>query len=126
MGVRMRYVFTTPSGESHMVECPVRDFMRHARYWSMRWNEAVDVFKCSSAAVAKEVYPEAQAAQPRTEIMKTRCQINSAIKRFKSLPKKGSFSGLHLSGEIERLQQHLDSLGDKGKRFYPEVTIEVG
>lgn len=122
----MKYVFVTPSGESRTVDCRAKDLMLHAHYWSLRWNESVDVFKC--APVIKDVYPEdlKKLSPVRVDIIKTRCHLTSAINKFKSLPKKGSFSGLYLSGEIERLQQHLDSLGDKGKRFYPEVSIEVG
>jgi hypothetical protein len=129
----MKYVFVSPSGESHVIDCPTKDVMRQARFWSSRWYESVDVFRCSPEKTC--VYPvgptEIKAAikmhKPNwEEIVKTRCMCNSAIKKFKALPKRGSFSGIHLSGEIDRLQKRLDELGDKGDRYYPEVTIEVG
>ena len=62
----------------------------------------------------------------RKKIAALKKKVAEAIKKFDSLPRRDSFSGLHLGGEINRIQQELDRLGDKSKRHYPEITIEIG
>jgi hypothetical protein len=49
-------------------------------------------------------------------------------KRFCSLPRKESFSGLYISGELEKVQQELDRLeGSKpSKRYRMVINIEIG
>lgn len=49
-------------------------------------------------------------------------------KRFCKVPKKGSFSGLEISRELEEIQQKLDKLegNRKSKRYYPRIRIDIG
>jgi hypothetical protein len=42
---------------------------------------------------------------------------------WKSLPKKSSFSGLHISGELEEIQQIMEARGYDFKEFVVEVNM---
>jgi hypothetical protein len=57
-------------------------------------------------------------------------QLHTALQQeweqFQRLPKKGSFSGLAIAERIDKLQQELDVLGDKGVRHQVEINVEVG
>ena len=45
---------------------------------------------------------------------------------FCHMPRRESFSGLHVSRELEHTQQELDKREKKRtKRYYPHVRIEV-
>lgn len=48
-------------------------------------------------------------------------------KDFWRMPRRESFSGIHVAGQLEKVQQELDKLeGDKpSKRFYPKISIEM-
>lgn len=63
----------------------------------------------------------------KEKIAKLQEERDELWKKFRRLPKKGSFSGLRVSSELEKIQQELDKLeGDKrSKRYYPEISIEI-
>jgi len=46
---------------------------------------------------------------------------------FCRMPRRESFSGIHVANQLEKVQQELDKLeGDKrSKRYYPQINIEV-
>ena len=46
---------------------------------------------------------------------------------FCRMPRRESFSGIHVAGQLEKVQQKLDKLeGNKrSKRYYPQINIEV-
>ena len=64
----------------------------------------------------------------RETLGRLRKKRDNLWKEFCSLPKKGSFSGLYISGELEKVQQRLDRLeGDRpSKRYYAVVNIDIG
>ena len=66
------------------------------------------------------------AATKRSKILRLKKELQVALKEFHSLPKKSSFSGIHLSEKIDRIQKRLDALGDTSKRHYIEIDIEIG
>lgn len=48
-------------------------------------------------------------------------------RNFCRMPRRSSFSGLHVASELERVQRELDRRERiRTKRYYPEMTIEVG
>ena len=109
--------------------------MLHARGQARRWEESVDVYSCKQ--LKKEVYPglrvekgaDMQKVKAFLAMQKVRCQLTSVINKFRSLPRRESFSGLHLASEIDRLQKQLTAMGDKNSylhRFHPEISIEMG
>ena len=63
----------------------------------------------------------------REKILKLRKKRNELWKKFCDLQKKGSFAGLSISGDLNRIQQKLDELeGSRpSKRYYTEINIEV-
>ena len=46
---------------------------------------------------------------------------------FCRMPRRESFSGMHVAGQLEKVQQKLDKLeGNKrSKRYHPQINIEV-
>lgn len=64
----------------------------------------------------------------KEEIEKLRRKRDELWEKFCRLPKKGSFSGLHVSEQLESVQQKLDKLesAKRSKRYYPNITIETG
>lgn len=62
----------------------------------------------------------------RRKIYRLRHRVNKLIREFRALPRKDSFSGLHLAGRIEKAQKQLDELGDRGQRFVARISVEVG
>lgn len=67
----------------------------------------------------------------------TGCARISRIKRLKKdlkkhlydwnhMQRRSSFSGIHAAGQIDKIQQELERLGDKSKRHYITVDIEIG
>ena len=56
-------------------------------------------------------------------------RLLSALKRGKkewgSLPKKSSFSGLHVSRQLDMIQQVLEKRGVEFNPIYTEITIEI-
>ena len=62
------------------------------------------------------------------KLAKLRRERDEFWRAFSRLPKKGSFSAIHLSGKLNKIQQALDRLENgrkKSKRYYPEVKIDV-
>ena len=47
-------------------------------------------------------------------------------KNFNSLQKKGSFSGLAISGRLEEIQELMDSKGIDFEPFYMNITVDIG
>lgn len=130
----MIVTIVSKSGDCHFdPRVPKRLIMRVARFWSARWQEPVTVY--TSSLFKKDIYEEAykgdlkgldrDARKKATKVMRLRYQLNSAIKTFKKLPRRESFSGLHYASEIDRLQKELDKMGDKEERFRPEISIEI-
>lgn len=64
----------------------------------------------------------------KEKIARLREKRDGLWKEFCRLPKKGSFSGLHVSEQLDKVQQELDKLegNRRSKRYYPEINIEVG
>ncbi|MDP3954468.1 MAG: hypothetical protein Q8Q06_03585 [bacterium] len=64
-------------------------------------------------------------AKKKRRVKELRAERDKLWDKFLNLPKKSSFSGLNISGKLERVQQELDRLeGDvKSKRYYPTVRI---
>lgn len=48
-------------------------------------------------------------------------------KSFCRMPRRESFSGLHVSEQLNKVQQQLDKLegAKRSKRYYTEISIEV-
>ena len=48
-------------------------------------------------------------------------------KDFCRMPRRESFSGMHVAGQLDKVEQELDRLeGDKpSKRYYPRIDIEI-
>lgn len=46
---------------------------------------------------------------------------------FCRMPRRESFLGIHVAGQLEKVQQNLDKLeGNKrSKRYYPQINIEI-
>lgn len=46
---------------------------------------------------------------------------------FCRMPRRESYSGLHVAGKLDKVQKKLDELeGNKrSKRYYPKINIEV-
>ncbi|MDP1688929.1 MAG: hypothetical protein Q8L47_02255 [bacterium] len=63
----------------------------------------------------------------REKIVKLRNKRDVLWKKYCHLPRRDSFSALHISGQLNKVQQKLDKLeGDKrSKRYYPEINVEV-
>ena len=56
------------------------------------------------------------------------CNRRDALwKDFCHMPRRESFSGLHVAGQLEKVQQELDKLEGKkrSKRYYPQINIEI-
>ena len=60
-------------------------------------------------------------------ITKLRRERDRLWRSFCKMPRRDSFSGLHVADEVERVQQELDKLEgkNKSKRYYPELSIEL-
>lgn len=65
----------------------------------------------------------------RKEKMVARLQKkrNELWRDFCRMPRRESFSGIHVAGQLEKVQQELDKLEGKNrsKRYYPRISIEV-
>ena len=59
----------------------------------------------------------------KTELLK---QFEIEKKKFNSLPRRDSFSGLAISDRCNRIQQEMFRRGYDFKPFYMEIDIEVG
>ena len=57
---------------------------------------------------------------------KLRAEFARQSKAWRSLQKKESFSGLGISGRLERIQQELERRGLPFEPLYMEINIEVG
>jgi len=102
-----------------------------AQFWADVSGERVSVYRCVPVKKTspKIVFPQHASKIERVRLRKVaalKADLATASARFYALPKRGSFSGIHCAGEISRIQQELDALGDKGPRIHPEVNIEVG
>ncbi|TSC60219.1 MAG: hypothetical protein LiPW15_97 [Parcubacteria group bacterium LiPW_15] len=60
-------------------------------------------------------------------VLRLRKKRDEIWKAFLKLPKRGSFSGIHLANQLEKVQQQLDKLEGKrkSKRYLAEVHIEI-
>ncbi len=63
----------------------------------------------------------------RRRILRLRKERDELWKAFNGLPRKESFSGLGLSGKLNKVQQELDALegSRRSKRYYTEINIEI-
>lgn len=61
------------------------------------------------------------------KIAKLRKKRDNLWKDFCRMPRRESFSGLHVAGQLDKVQQKLDKLeGDKrSKRYCAEINIEI-
>jgi len=66
--------------------------------------------------------------QKLARIKRLRKDRDRLWKEFCRLPRRSSFSGLAVSGELNKVQQELERLEGKrkSKRYYTEIDIEVG
>lgn len=133
MGImRQKYLFLTPSGKTREVDSEKKYVVRHSQAFADFTRERVDTYLCKLVATSQ--YPAVSVPENATPKEKARLRkigrlksdLVSATAKFNHLPRRESFSGLHWAGEIDRLQQELDKLGDKSERMYPEISIEVG
>jgi len=64
----------------------------------------------------------------KEKILRLQKKRDKLWKEFCRLPRKESFSGLHVSELLNKVQQELDKLegSKKSKRYYTEINIEVG
>jgi hypothetical protein len=62
------------------------------------------------------------------KIVRLRKKRDKLWQEFCRLPRKESFSGLHISEQLNKVQQELDKLegNKKSKRYYTEISIEMG
>ncbi len=65
--------------------------------------------------------------EKQAKIRQLRKDRDMLWKRFQILPRKESFSGLYLSGELDRVQKELDILegNHPSKRYSIEIRVEV-
>ena len=63
----------------------------------------------------------------RKKIEKLQKKRDELWKDFCRMPRRESFSGIHVAGQLEKVQQELDKLeGNKpSKRYYPKISIEM-
>jgi len=66
--------------------------------------------------------------QKEAKILGLRKKRDDLWREFTSLPRRSSFSGIDVSGRLNKVQQELDKLeGDiRSKRYYTEINIEIG
>jgi hypothetical protein len=58
------------------------------------------------------------------KIQRLRKKRDRLYHEFNTMPRRSSFSGLHVSGELDDVQQELDRLEvRKSKRYYTEIDI---
>lgn len=65
--------------------------------------------------------------QREKRIAKLRAKRDVLWRSFCRMPRRESFSGLHVAQQLEKVQQELNKLEGKNrsKRYYPEITIEI-
>jgi hypothetical protein len=63
----------------------------------------------------------------KQKIVKLRKKRDEFWKDFCRMARRDSFSGIHIAGQLEKIQQELDKLegSRRSKRYYPEINIEV-
>ena len=63
----------------------------------------------------------------KRKIARLRKKRDELWKDFCRMPRRESFSGLYVAGQLEKVQQELDRLESNGrsKRYYPRINIEV-
>jgi hypothetical protein len=127
----MLYLLKTKSNKIRKIDCAARDIKKQAHFWADLDGEVTEIYTCKGLCeIQPRVFIPKNAT--KTEAAKIRkigalkSELKTAEIIFYRLPKKGSYSGIYYAGEIDRIQKELDILGDKSKRTYPEVTIEVG
>lgn len=66
------------------------------------------------------------AEENREKILELRRKRNQLWREFCRLPKKGSFSGLRLTEQLDEVQRALDQLEEnkRSARYYPEINLE--
>ena len=65
-------------------------------------------------------------AKNKETIKKLRVRRDNLWLRFQNLQRRDSFSGLGLSSRLNEVQQKLDRLGDRSKRYETEITVDIG
>jgi len=57
-----------------------------------------------------------------------RAKRDKLWKEFNRMPRRSSFSGIHVANQLDAVQKKLDKLeGDKpSKRYHAEITVEMG
>lgn len=66
------------------------------------------------------------ASERKKRIKELQAELAKRLDDWKRMPRRSSFSGIHCADRIDAIQRELDKLGDKSKRHYVELTIEVG
>lgn len=63
----------------------------------------------------------------KEKILKLRQKRDELWQSFCRMPRRESFSGLHVSDQLNKVQQELDILEGKkrSKRYYTKINIEV-
>lgn len=57
------------------------------------------------------------------KIKKLRAERDVLWKKWNGLQKKNSFSGISVSGDLNRVQQELDELDDDSERYFTEINM---
>lgn len=66
------------------------------------------------------------ARQKQKRIKELKTELAQRMDDWKKMPRRSSFSGIHCASRIDAIQQELETLGDKSKRHYVELNIQVG
>ena len=69
---------------------------------------------------------EMNAKQKQKRIAELKSELDKRLDDWKRMPRRSSFPGIHCANRIDAIQQELERLGDKSKRHYIELNIEVG
>jgi hypothetical protein len=61
------------------------------------------------------------------KIAKLQKKRDELWKDFCRMPRRESFSGMYVAGQLEKVQQELDKLegAKRSKRYYPKISIEI-
>lgn len=74
-----------------------------------------------------EIMPKVKkTAKQQTEYDKLKQELCKLHEKWRRLPRRESFSGLHIADKIVETQNKLSKMGYKGNTFNPEINIEIG
>jgi hypothetical protein len=61
----------------------------------------------------------------RNKIIRLKKELKKAIYDFEHMPRRESFSGLHMAGKIDSIQKKLEKLNADWEPYIAEISIEI-